>query len=219
LRLWQLRFGDFDGDGRTDVFTQRGRNWEVSWAGISRLEKINESNEALADFTIGDFDGDRRADVFYADGHRWFISFGGVGMFTHVADAIHRVSDLRFGDFNNDGKTDAFGVVGDDWMAVYGGTHYWASLRPRLTSSVTGLWIADFNGDGRTDVANSNLSRVSWGGASRWSLLGPERSSVAAIGRFNSNVGEDVLLWHGNYLDISSGGAEASRRHSRQDMR
>ena len=28
-----LLFGDFDGDGRTDVFTQHGRDWLVSWGG------------------------------------------------------------------------------------------------------------------------------------------------------------------------------------------
>ena len=73
-----LRFGDFDGDGRTDVFTQHGRDWLVSWGGISPWQRINGSQPALSDFAVGDFDGDHRADVFYADGHTWWLSSGGV---------------------------------------------------------------------------------------------------------------------------------------------
>ena len=62
-----LRFGDSGGDGRTDVFTQHGRDWLVSWAEASPWDKLNESNPALSEFRVGDFVGDRRSDVFYAD--------------------------------------------------------------------------------------------------------------------------------------------------------
>jgi hypothetical protein len=41
---------------------------------------------------------------------------------------------------------------------------------------------------------------------------------VAGIGRFDGNPGADMLFWHDNYLDISSGGAGAPQRQSRQDM-
>ena len=69
-KLDTLLFGDFDADGRTDVFTQHGGNrWDVSWGGASRWETINGSGPLLGNAAIGDFDGDHRADVFYADGH------------------------------------------------------------------------------------------------------------------------------------------------------
>jgi hypothetical protein len=227
-QLDQLLFGDFDGDKRTDVFTQHdGSKWEVSWAGASPWETINGSGPLLGNAAIGDFDGDKRADVFYADGREWFVSFGGVSQFTHYALAVHRVSDLRFGDFNGDGKTDVFGVVGNNWMAVFGGTNYWAPLRAKLFNGVAGLVVADFNGDGRDDIAYSGLSldseyylQVSFGATSDWTMLRAGLDLIVAYGRFNSARGADPLFWSsGNTLDISSGGTGATRRHSRQDMR
>ena len=73
-KMDHLLFGDFDGDGRTDVFTQRGRDWFVSWGGASRWETINGSGRALGNFAVGNFVGDRRDDIFYADGSHWYAS-------------------------------------------------------------------------------------------------------------------------------------------------
>jgi len=223
-KLDTLLFGDFDADGRTDVFTQHdGSRWDASWGGASRWEAINGSGPLLGSAAIGDFDGDRRADVFYANGNEWFVSFGGTGFFTHYALAIHRVPDLRFGDLNGDRKTDVFGVVGDQWMAVYGGTHYWAPLRAKLTSSVTGLFVADFNGDERDDIARTrfgNTLQVSLGGTAGWTTLRSGLGALVAIGRFDGARGADVLFWApGNVLNIASGGAGATQGHSRHDMR
>jgi hypothetical protein len=44
-------------------------------------------------------------------------------------------------------------------------------------------------------------------------------NALAATGRFDNHPGEDMLLWHDNYLDIGSSGTGATRRQSRQDMR
>lgn len=224
-----LLFGDFDGDGRTDVFTQLGRDWFVSWGGASTGERINTSDPALSAFAIGDFDGDHRADVFYADGQTWFVSSGGVTPFTALDTSSFRIRDLRFGDFNGDGKTDVFSVVSGQWMVAYSGTSGWQPLRAKLTDSVAGLIIADFNGDGRADIATSSCSvfgscdwKVSYSGTGNWAMLrsaGLALTSAAAIGRFDGNASADVLLWHDNYLDISSGGAGVPQRQSRQDMR
>ena len=225
-----LLFGDFDADGRTDVFTQHdGSRWDVSWGAASRWETINGSGPLLGQAAIGDFDGDRRADVFYTDGREWLVSFGGTGFFTHYAYAIHRVSDLRFGDFNNDGKTDVFGVVGDQWMVVFGGTQFWAPLRPKLTNSVEGLTVADFNGDGRADVGASGrwiiggyIWKVSFSGTDNWVTLRTSSvalASAAAVGRFDGDTSADVLLWNDNHLDRVAGGAGTALRHSREDMR
>jgi VCBS repeat protein len=227
VEMGSLLFGDFDGDGRTDVFTQRGREWFVSWGGASPWEKINESDARMTDFAIGDFDDDHRADVFYADGQTWFVSSGGVAPFTALDTSGFRIPDLRFGDFNGDGKTDVFSVVSGQWMVAYSGTSGWQPLRAKLTDSVANLTVGDFNGDGRADVATSSclvfcVWKVSYSGTGDWTTLRSAvvpLASAAAIGRFDGNVGEDVLLWHDNYLDIASGGSGASRHQSRQDMR
>jgi hypothetical protein len=105
--------GDFDADGRTDVFTQHGSNWDNA--------------------ATGDFIGDERDDVFYADGQTWYISDGGAGQFVALRPSNFRVADLRFGDFNADGKTEVFGVVSGYWQVSYGGASDWQPLRPKLS--------------------------------------------------------------------------------------
>jgi hypothetical protein len=226
-KIGVLLFGDFDGDKRTDVFTQHNESqWDVSWGGASSWEMINGSGPLLGKAAIGDFNGDGRDDVFYADGARWYISYSGTSMWAHIANAEHRVTDLRFGDFNGDRKTDIFGVAGNDWFVVYGGLNYQAVLRAKLTDDVVGLFVADFNGDGRADVAklqplgippSSYLLKVSYSGTGDWTKLRTIGMPVAT-GRFDGNAGADVLTWHDNYLDIAPRGG-ASVRHSVTDLR
>ncbi|TKB69808.1 MAG: hypothetical protein E8D45_13575 [Nitrospira sp.] len=218
-----LLFGDFDGDRRIDVFTQRGRDWLVSWAGASPWEKINESNPALSEFRIGDFIGDQRADVFYADGQRWYVSDGGVGPFVHTQDSSFRAASLGFGDFNGDGKTDVVGSTSGKWMVSLNASGPWTGypLRSALTKTMAGMIIADFNGNGRADIAQAYGKSVSYDGRGGWTNMPARPGMFAAVGRFDTNPGADILFyWTGyNYLGIQSSGVGAPQRQSRQDMR
>ena len=63
-RLGDLAFGDFNGDGSTDVFNAANGVWRVSWGGTSRWEEINTASEELGDLAFGDFNGDGSTDVF-----------------------------------------------------------------------------------------------------------------------------------------------------------
>ena len=69
----QLRFGDFDGDGRTDVFSIVNNVWSYSTAAVGSWQPIAGApgNTDLADFIVGDFDGDGRTDIgrYYISGH------------------------------------------------------------------------------------------------------------------------------------------------------
>jgi hypothetical protein len=219
-----LLFGDFDRDGRTDVFTQHGFDWLVSWGGASAWDKINAfSQTRMSDYAIGDFNGDRLADVFYADGIHWYVSYGGNTPFTLTQDSSYRAGDLGFGDFNGDGKTDVVGVVSGKWMVSLNATGSWAGfpLRSALTKTMAGLIIADFNGNGRTDVAQAYGNAVSFDGRGSWTSLPARPGMFAAVGRFDAKPGVDILFYsaNGNYLGIQSSGNGTPIRHSRQDMR
>lgn len=230
-RINNLLFGDFDGDKRTDVFTQHGYQWDVSWGGVSKWEKLNVSGNILGNAVVGDFIGDERDDIFYADGHQWHASDAGIGPFTLLADSSYRVADLRFGDFNSDGKTDVFSVNSRNWQVSYGGSSYWQPLRLKQTDSVNNLTVADFNGDGRADVATfkplviasvtNSVWLISYSGTGEFITQRTynAQTQVAAMGRFDGNASADLLLWHGNYLDISARGAGTPVRYSREDMR
>jgi len=92
--LAQLRFGDFDGDRRTDVFlvVDRGdgsAQWMFSRGGQGPLEPL-AVGPPLAALRLGDFDGDRRTDVFTAtarsDGSsQWRFSSGGTAPFKDLS--------------------------------------------------------------------------------------------------------------------------------------
>jgi FG-GAP-like repeat len=242
----QLLLGDFDGDGRTDVVTLSGGQFWVSWGGVSDWEVLNPDPtggnllllpSAITAMAVGDFDGDGRVDIFWADGKTWWVSFGGSTPFVRVADSSFHLKDLRFGDFDGNGTTDVFGVVSDGvsnyWMVSYSpksmpGTPFstWQKLRPALTNTVDGLFVADFNGDGTADVAMDcgagapGCWSISYGGFQDWQYpnIGPTGPYVAGVGHFLGRIEADLLLWNDPQLGISVGGIYPPIRYSSQDM-
>ena len=73
-----LRVGDFDGDGRDDIFlvaNSRWSWWKPGWATFLTLNpSISVSVSSLA---IGDFDGDGRDDLVQTSGDGWRYSRSG----------------------------------------------------------------------------------------------------------------------------------------------
>ena len=59
----KLRFGDFDGDGTTDVFASWGGNWYVSYGSTSKWNHINQSGDPTHDLLLEDLDGDGETDI------------------------------------------------------------------------------------------------------------------------------------------------------------
>lgn len=238
-RMGSLLFGDFDADGRTDVVAKKGGNLLVSWGGISEWEWLNSTNAGIADLAVGNFDGLPGDDIFHANGRDWLVSSGGSGEFLFFNTSGFRVRDLRFGDFDGiDGKTDVFGVVSGSWSVSYGATSAWTALRPRLTDTVNGLFVADFNGDGRDDIGQATFTtlglflewRFSNGGVDNWIPLTSAVTGLAAgIGHFRGDPKADVLVWDPvlpfpapgprDSLDAFYFGSGGLHRHSTQAMR
>src|SRR5690606_10311361 len=68
--------GDFDGDGRTDVFRRApgGQWWAIS-PGVYGWEALQSSSKALSALRFGDFDGNGKTDVLALDGGYWSVSW------------------------------------------------------------------------------------------------------------------------------------------------
>ena len=174
--LSELGFGDFDGDGKTDVFAVKdigggAFQWMYSPGGTGSFRNL-AVGPALSGLRFGDFDGDGKTDVFAVKdigggAFQWMYSPGGIGSFRNLAVGP-ALSGLRFGDFDGDGKTDVFAVkdIGGgafQWMYSPGGTGSFRNLA--VGPALSELGFGDFDGDGKTDVF---AAKDIGGGAFQW---------------------------------------------------
>jgi hypothetical protein len=173
-----LRFGDFDGDGRTDVFTtvsiaDGADRWMFSSGGVAAWNTLR-AGPPLKELVFGtgrnaepgdtglrgvlpqDFDGDGKTDIFRAleisdDRFQWMFSSAGTGQFENLA-AGPAPHSLMFGDFDGDGKSDVLTWVPGDSPVQY---IFWSGgvdgPRPLAKGRVP-VALGDFDGDRKTDV-------------------------------------------------------------------
>ena len=87
-----LRSGDFDGDGKTDILSTWGGKWHVSWGGTSPWQDLNTSGYVVSNLGFGDFDGDGITDVWTVQQERHVAleirRFTRVTLSNRTADAI-----------------------------------------------------------------------------------------------------------------------------------
>ncbi len=109
--------GDFDGDGKDDIFTKVTLHWNVMYAasGFQSWVKMKESNYDVDRLKIGDFNGDGQADLMTfrgsgsSTGRGWAVVYSGLGKWTRINDATELNSNLdklKVGDFDGDDTSD-----------------------------------------------------------------------------------------------------------------
>jgi hypothetical protein len=123
----QLGVGDFDGDGRDDVFLATGRAFYYSSGGVSEWRYLNRAGLSLAALTLSDYDGNGRTDVLTRAGGQWWVSWNGSSSFTTFSPslAIGLASpfgaDEVIGDFTGDGVTDRLRYDDDRYFRTVDG--------------------------------------------------------------------------------------------------
>lgn len=150
-----LRFGDFNGDGITDVFAVSPTGqWLVSYSGKTPYQNLNsDGSRTIDELRIGDFDGDGKSDVFAVNNGQWMYSSGGIGSYTKIQhDVTKSIEDLKFGDFDGDKKTDVFSIEAGRWRYSSAGRGSYVSLETDGSRDIDMLRFADLDGNGRTDV-------------------------------------------------------------------
>jgi len=180
-------FGDFNGDGNTDVFwynlyTGATSAWLIDGGQVIQYTEYEAVSDDWSIKGFGDFNGDGNTDVFwynYKTGatSAWLIDGGQVIQYTQYGT----VPDSSFweiwgvGDFNGDGNTDVFWYnyntgATSAWLIDGGQVIQYTEYGTVPDSS--GWRIAgfgDFNGDGNTDVFWYNLNT---GKTSAWLIDG-----------------------------------------------
>jgi hypothetical protein len=124
----ELATGDFDGDGRTDVFVANGTAWFYSRGGIRPWEFLRASHVRIHELGFADIDNDGYTDVLYRDGSGNLGSMrSGIASLVNFTTTPVLMKDLRFGDFNGDRKTDIFYTRNGQWWIWYGHTRAWTA--------------------------------------------------------------------------------------------
>ncbi len=142
-----LKIGDFDGDGRSDIYRINGRGDDVFLSNgdgtFRRVAGIHAAlrsgrDEARVDVRrlhLGDFDGDGRSDIYYLQANTddlhltvrpgVYRRVNGVGVSDRFGTGDTSVYRYRFADFNGDGLADVYynglrsGGVHSSYDSVY----------------------------------------------------------------------------------------------------
>jgi hypothetical protein len=207
----ELAAGDFNGDGRDDVFQAVGTLWVYSPSGSREWFVLRDSGLRLAKLGLGDFNGDRRTDVFTQTGSGWSVSDGGTAPFTPLpVGSPIPIGKYRFGDFDGDGRTDVFRADGKRFFISSAATTDWLPLAP-LKQGIGDLRFGDFDGDGKTDVFSLAKDQwsVSFGATTDWRRLNRKLASKLgqlAFADFNGDGKTDVARTSGSKWEVSLGG-------------
>ena len=192
---WQpAAFGDFDGNGTTDIFWRNSTTGETSiW--LMSAQSNGMPATAVRSMTIptdwvpvgsGDFDGDGKIDIFWRNAKTgetsiWYmngVDFTGVRSWTIPTSWF----PVAFGDFDGDGKTDMFW-----WNPTTGETSIWLMNGTFPSTAVRSItvdpsWVpvgaADFNHDRKEDLFWFNRST---GQTGVWYMNGTSIASWASL--------------------------------------
>ncbi|MEM7725497.1 MAG: VCBS repeat-containing protein [Cyanobacteria bacterium P01_A01_bin.45] len=198
---WSYELGDFNGDGKSDVFwrnedTGENRVWIMDGTSIvqnTAIQSLGNNSPAEAQdwsYELGDFNADGRSDVFWRDyntgrNYVWWMNGASISFgyeLTQLGNTEGTGSpddwDFSLADFNGDGRSDVFWRDYDSgrnyvWLTNNSGTGiiFGSELGQLGNTEGTGSpdnWsfgIADFNGDGKSDVFwrdNSNGRNYTW---------------------------------------------------------
>jgi YD repeat-containing protein len=233
--LTNVRAGDFNADGKTDLVTANGNNWNLaistgtSFKNYPVVGPLTAPANNMKDVLLGDFDGDGRTDVVVntGKGTTWAVMLStGTGLGTQLAwdgGVSASTQDVSLGDFNGDGKTDMMTAIANtgQWsVAISTGTNF-STGSYKWTGHTGGNgnnFVADFNGDGKSDIAGYSKNgkwdvRLSTGtnfggiGSGFWvGHWGGNTNNV--VGDFNGDGMADIAGYGGNGLwdiELSTG--------------
>jgi len=156
-----LGVGDFDADGKDDLFLATGTAWYYSPAGAREWRFLTAKSDTIDRLLFGDFDGDGRTDLVTLRGGQFLVSWGAVsdwevlnldptgGRLFLLPSAI---TAMAVGDFDGDGRVDIFWADGGTWWISYGGSTPFVQVIVASNLLAQDLRFGDFNGDGTTDV-------------------------------------------------------------------
>jgi hypothetical protein len=107
IPLNELKAGDFNGDGRKDIFRRNSSGqWSVISPGVHGWRLLQSSGFPLSSLKFGDFNGDRKTDVLSLAGGHWSVSWDGLSTWQNLNSLTTAMPSVVVADFNGNGIDD-----------------------------------------------------------------------------------------------------------------
>ncbi|HEY4942215.1 MAG TPA: FG-GAP-like repeat-containing protein, partial [Rhizomicrobium sp.] len=206
--------GDFNGDGRTDLFDQNSTSTAALFSNGDGTFTSDGGDSSLATGTLvpADFDGDGCTDML-AQGASNLIHYFCSPATTSVSVTNFTGSTIVLGDFNGDGKSDLL-VIGASAATIYLSTGTGFTSGHTVTSSSSWhnykVMAGDWDGDGRADVVL--LSQASGTAHTVFLSTGTDFTQVTTISNSDTSVSAVVADWN------NDGGQDFWMKKSSGDM-
>ena len=153
MAAWQLRSGDFDADGRTDLFATSGDQWRIRSGRTGSWSDAGSSGAPITRLLVGSFDAVPGADVLTISHGDWVVSSGGRTGWKRIGP---RRSDSLGGavahDFDGNGMTDIAFTKGGAWRLSRDARRPLETIRPDTDSRLYDQAIGRFDGGSRVKV-------------------------------------------------------------------
>jgi VCBS repeat protein len=209
-----LAVGDFDGDGRDDVFLANGTAWWYSSAGLTEWQFLRASTLGIRDLRFGKFDADAKTDVVFATGTDWQYSSGGTAEPVILRVGGTPLSECVFGDFDGNGITDAVRTYMGTWMFSHDSRTIWSNVRTS-TVKAADLRVGNFDRQDLNDeifvIEGSHWSIWNYGSSALQLLPVTLTTSIdgLVVGDFDGDRRSDIAQTSGSKWRFSPDGSSA----------
>ncbi len=197
-KIIDYAFGDFDGDGKTEILKTMNGFWytlPLDASPFNTWKKVKKSEIELNNLHFGYFDANLTSDVFRTNGREWYVSASATSSWEKTQTSNASREDLFYGDFGNNNIHDIFWVHSGKWLLSKDGSQGWDQINSSSYSKKT-LWAADFTGDEKHDIMTfkRNRYKISVGATNRWANLSGPRHIFSSNSGFNPHLASSYNL-------------------------
>lgn len=223
VKLEDLAFADFNGDGLTDILITNGSTWQLADAnpdgGLKSFRPVTDErgkpvrdSRRAKDLLVGDFNGDKIADICCAfpvknsrtKNYTYRIKYGAQGPWAYFGVTQYPLSQIKLGDFNGDGRLDILRSAGGNFLVCYTQKYRqvskmgsgWQPLSSSNRLTMNQIRLGDFNGDKVTDIfwATGSEWKIKYSGKGQWKTEGRSIVKDVLLGDFDADGTTDLLF-------------------------